>query len=120
MSEHLSRDTWEYRAIEATRAHQSQLGCMLLAMLGRGRTKYPRFGRGATVTSDGYVMADFIGRDGRPHLGAFVCSFNEMVGNFRGLADHLKLSDADRTALFEKVRAWILVDYRPKHNHVWF
>jgi|CXWL01.1.fsa_nt_gi hypothetical protein len=106
------RNTWQYKAVEATRGNQSRLGCILLAVLGRPAKHPPQFGSSATITSDGFVMADFVGRDGRGHMGARVCGADELRDNFRGLADHLKLDDANREAMFKAVRQWIAVDYR--------
>jgi hypothetical protein len=118
MSEHklkpdLGPETWQWKAIQATQAHTSQLGCILLACLGRGLNKLPRFGRQATITSDGYVVSAFVTKAGEFHANAFVCSIGDLIRNFRGLADHLKLSDDERTEMFTAVRKWCAVDYRP-------
>lgn len=108
------RASWQYRAIAATRGNQSRLGCILLACLGRNAKHPPAFGANAIITSDGFVMAHFVGKDGRGHHGALVGEISDLVGNFRGLADHLKLSDIDRKEMFDKVRQWISLDYRIK------
>ena len=101
------------RAIAATRANQSQLGAIMLAILGRRPRRPPMFpGGGATITSDSYVTADFIDKDGVGHRGAFVCDIADLVRNFRELADHLKLTDEERTEMFSELRKWIRRDYR--------
>lgn len=110
----LGRDSWQYRAIEATKGNQSQLGAILLAVLGRAPKHPPRFHGLASITSDGFVMCDFTGRDGNYRYSALVCDTSDLVRNFRGLADHLKFSDAERTAMFDEVRKWISLDYRAK------
>jgi hypothetical protein len=118
MSEHkrkpkLGPDSWQWKAIEATQAHTSQLGAILLAALDMGRNKLPRFGRKAIITAEGAVVAPFITRASEFHAHAFVCSVADLIRNFRGLADHLKLSDTERTEMFTTVRRWCATDYRP-------
>jgi len=133
-------NTWQWRALSATRLNQSQLGAVLIAVLGNdpilehcmldvARLIYgpaatrkafdpPRFvsggapGWGANITSDGMIMSDFYDRQGNMHYGALVGSVEEMTDNFRGLADYLKLSDNERVALFTAVRQWIKTDAR--------
>lgn len=104
--------SWKARALIATRGNQSQLGAILIAILGRAPDHPPRFGSGAVITSDGYVLAHFQDIRGEWHAGAFVSSVDELVGNFRGLADHLKLSDAERVEMFNELRMWITTDER--------
>lgn len=106
------RATWQYRAVEATGGNRSQLGAIVIAMLGKAPDNPPRFGSAAVITSDGYVQAHFQSKDGQWHEGAFVGAVDDLVGNFRGLADHLKLSDAERVEMFDELRKWISVDYR--------
>jgi hypothetical protein len=117
MSEHLKNSSWhsswQWRAIEATQAHKSKLGCILLACIGRGQNKVPRFGRQAIITSDGYVTCPFLDRHGEGHAHSLVCTVDDLVRNFRGLADHLKLSDEERIEMFAAVRKWVSTDYRP-------
>ncbi len=57
------------------------------------------------------MQANFVGKDGRAHHSAFVGSVSDLVRNARGLADHLKLTDADRAELFAAVRDWVVTDY---------
>jgi hypothetical protein len=109
-----NKNSWQYRCVQATHGGQSQLGAILCAVL---RTRWGRplsFNYSATVTSDGFVMCDFVDRHGTMRMGAFVCSVRELIENFRGLADHCKLDDKDRTELFKELRAWIYTDYRAK------
>jgi len=104
-------DSWQERAIAATRGNQSQLGTILLCALKRPADGVPTFHGKASITSDGFVMCDFTGRDGQYHHGAFIGSASDLEGNVRGLARHLALSDADRHELFHAVRDWIATDY---------
>jgi hypothetical protein len=112
----IPRGKWQLKAIKATKAHQSRLGAILLACLNLGRDKLPRFGTKAIVTSDGYILVDFWDKTGQYHHGAFAGDLQEMIDNFRGLADHLKLPDRDRWELFTAVRGWIVADYRTLEN----
>ena len=111
-----ARSTWQYRAIEATRGNQSQLGAILIAVLGKGRNTLPRFATSATITSDGFVQAGFVTKGGEHKASAFVGSVRELCDNFSGLADHLQLTDGERIEMFAKVRAWITLDYRADKN----
>jgi hypothetical protein len=106
------RASWQYRAVEATRGPETKLGAILLAVLDKQRRTIPQFRGKATITSDGFVMCNFLAKDGGLRLGAFVCDVDDLVRNFRGLADHLKLSDAERKEMFQAVRNWIGTDYR--------
>lgn len=108
----IERASWQYKVIAATHGNQSRLGCIMLAVMGRNAKHPPQFGANANITSDGFVMADFVGKDGRYHHGALVGDVRDLIGNMRGLADHLKLDDKDREAMFKAVRGWIARDYR--------
>lgn len=108
------RASWKLRAIRATKGNQSKLGSILIAVLGRIPRHPPRFGLKATITSDGFVMADFQGKDFVRHYSALVCEVKELTNNFRGLADHLKLDKEEREEMFAELRKWIARDYRAK------
>lgn len=106
------RATWQYRAIEATRGNQSQLGALILAILGKAPDHPPRFGSGGVITSDGYLTAHFQDKAGDWHMGAFVGSVEDFVNNLRGLSEHLKLTDRENNELFAEAKKWITHDYR--------
>ena len=112
---------WIERAIVATTDGAngpSKLGALLRAVLGY-RSMPPCFNTaGAVITSDGFVLCGFTDRHGEYHMGAFVGSLVELIKNFRGLADHLKLTDDQRKALFDEVRKWCHTDYRDRKE--WF
>ena len=99
---------WKERAIAATRG--TQLGAIIACALGE-KVEAPCFNGKASITSDGFIMANFTGADGRGHMGAFVGSASDLVRNTLGLADHLKLSKEERAELFSSVRNWIATDY---------
>ena len=99
---------WKEKAIAATRG--SQFGAVLCAATGTDAPA-PCFTSKASITSDGFVMANFTGSDGRQHMGAFVGSASDLVSNTVGLANHLKLNGSDRAELFATVRGWIETDH---------
>lgn len=99
---------WKDKALAATRG--TQLGAILAAATDT-EIAAPCFNSRATITSDGFITANFTGADGQRHLGAFVGSSDDLVRNTLGLADHLKLNKEDRAELFTTVRKWIATDY---------
>lgn len=104
--------TWQDRAVEATKGNGSRLGAILLAVLERWPRKVPAFADNAIITATGHVVCDFKDRDGNCHHGVLICDTEELTTNFRGLADHLKLDDAERTELFAKLQKWLAHDFR--------
>ena len=108
------RDTWQYKAVEATRGQQSRLGCILLAVIGKRLKNPPKFGPCAVILKEGQVVANYQSKDGTYHREQFVCDVADLIANFRGLADHLNFTDAERVALFDAVRKWIVRDERVK------
>lgn len=114
---------WVERAVEATHGNQSKFGCIFLATIADqnrrvalrtlyGTEPHPAFASCASVTSDGYIMAGFIDRNGEGHHGAFVGSFEDFKRNVLGLADHLKLKGEEREAYLAQLRGWIKDDWR--------
>lgn len=101
--------SWKERALAATRG--SRFGAILSAATGT-EIEAPCFHGKASVTSDGFVMADFAGADGRYHMGAFVGAMSDLENNVRGLAKHLGLNDEERAELSDTVRGWVGRDYR--------
>lgn len=115
--------SWKLRALQATQGNQSRLGCILIAMLGRMPQNPPRIRGLAIITGDkfkangrsippGIVIADMELRNGKGFCATPLGTIDEIRDNFRGLADMLKLNDADRTAMFNELRMWIKRDYR--------
>lgn len=103
---------WQLDLIAATRGNQTRLGSIFLAALGKRPPSNRRmFSRHAVITKSGKVVADFIDSRGDVHAAQIVCTVQELRDNFRGLADHCKLSDKDREELFNTIRSWISRDY---------
>jgi hypothetical protein len=97
---------------------------MLIAAMGHLPANAPRFSNttGAVILAgeiadrlgrkDGDMMADFQSANDRPYLATVICHVDEFVANFRGLCDHLSLTDTDRIAMFDVLRNWIRKDFR--------
>lgn len=62
--------------------------------------------------STNYVVADVVTKSGqyvKNHL--LFLNKKAMEGQFRILADRLKLTDAERVELFDAVKRWVVCDY---------
>jgi hypothetical protein len=103
------KTTWKDKALAATRG--SQFGAIIRCALGRDLEAVPRFVGKASVTSDGFIMCNFIDRDGDGYHGAFVGAKSDLTRNFRGLSDHLKLNDKDRAAFRKVLTTWLGTDW---------
>ena len=101
----MSKTTWQTKALEATRG--SRLGAIIACALNTDRDATPRFEGTAFVTSDGFLMCNFVDRDGEPHWGAFVGDFSDLKANVIGLTEHLKLNEADAKAFRSAVMGWV-------------
>ena len=101
---------WKDKALAATRG--SQFGAILRCAFDVEREAKPRFCGKATITSDGFVMCDFVDLNGGAHWGAFVGDFTGLDRNVEGLAKHLALNSDDHNALTAAVTNWIATDYR--------
>lgn len=104
--------TWKRRALAATTG--TQFGAVLSSAFGSKKAA-PKFTSKAIVTSDGFVQANFVGKDGIARHNAFVGSLQDLLRNARGLADHLALDADDRAEFFTAVRDWVVIDYSDGH-----
>lgn len=102
--------TWQDKACAATRG--TQFGAIIRCALERDREALPRFTGKASVTSDGYVMCNFVDRDGAARYSAFVGSFGELISNMTNLKRHLKLITAECHEFDAVIRAWVGTDWR--------
>jgi hypothetical protein len=100
---------WKDKALAATSG--SQFGAILHCAFGVEK-EAPCFNGKASVTSDGFVMCNFTDKNGEGHWGAFVGSVSDLKRNVEGLAKHLKLNAADRSALTLAVAGWVAQDWR--------
>lgn len=84
-----------------------------MAMLAKNPKSGPAFGKNCDILLDGKVTSS-VRRNG-------VWGSHEVIGttisvrdNLRRLADHCKLNDADRNALFAELQKWIRRDFRAR------
>jgi hypothetical protein len=96
--------SWKQRALAATSG--SQFGAIVAAALGE-EIPAPCFRGRPSITSDGYLMCDFVDRDGNGRMGAFVGSLADVVRNTCGLADHLGLKGAERADYVAAISRWV-------------
>lgn len=68
------------------------------------------------VAKNGAIIAKLKERDGITRWRAIYSSEIALRDDFRRLADHLKLSDKDRTELFGAVKRWLVADRRLDPN----
>lgn len=92
---------------------------IVLAML-RMNTHLPRFGDSATVGDDGLVRTvryESIAAGVLIWRGVTLKSVEVCNDALRRLADHCKLSDTDRQAMFKAFADWISHDARANDKH---
>lgn len=109
------RAGWKFRAVTATQANQTPLGCMVLRVTNHPVSKPPRFSlrnHSAAILPNGQVVADFQDRDGLGFRATLIGHVHDIRDQFRFLADHLKLSDAERLEMFAELRKWLSRDLR--------
>ncbi len=99
---------WTWRVSRASLG--TTTGLIVLATLAKVPKYGVAFGQTAEIRLDGLVETDCRknGKWGKTIIGDIIA----IRDNFRRLSDHCKLNDADRNALFEELRKWILKDHR--------
>ena len=71
----------------------------------------------ARILKDGRVVCDYIARDMSLTRNALVYdSEDELIKQFRDIADRLKFSDEDRIAMFRDLKRWVSRDERISHE----
>ena len=90
----------------------TQIGAILSCAMGEDRDVLPRYTGKASITSDGFIMCSFVGRDGDHHSGAFVGSVEDLDANLARLKAHMHLSNAQYNDLAAIVAGWISDDWR--------
>lgn len=121
------RGSWQCKVLTAAKG---QLGAVVLSVLAHNfdeampvllRIVFPGFTSivapfyctAAKVDKSGAVVADCVSKEGQIIKDAIVFgSEGLMQDQFRGLADRLKLGDADRIELFKCVQRWVVADRR--------
>lgn len=124
------RDTWQGRALAVAKGRTA---AVLLAVLAAEwpsvlpillRVVFPGFQdigrpflRGyAQIMPSGAVVCEMVDRDGRSMPSVIYDTQDRLLGDFRRLADRLKLKDEDRVTLFAVLGKWIVKDARVDHE----
>lgn len=100
------------RLLAATK--NTQLGAIIRCAYGLERDSLPRFCGKACMTSDDFIMCNFIDSNGIGHLGAFVGSRQDFNRNVAGVALHCKLDPAERAMFFNVMNDWCGVASRAR------
>lgn len=111
--------SWQYRAVERTKANSTPLGMILLGVLGKASKYAPRVSNAAAIMPSGAIVVNFLDREGHYHaatnldeIAGGLGTVGELTDAFRRLADDLKLEDHERIDMFKEVRQWLAIDYR--------
>jgi hypothetical protein len=102
---------WPYRVTRASIG--TTTGLIVLAMLAKEPKVGPAFGQTCEILLDGKVTTP-VRRNGVWGRREVIGTTISVRDNMRELADHCKLSDADRTAMFAELQRWIKRDMRAK------
>jgi len=101
--------SWQWRTIYASMG--TTPGAIVMAMLAKVPKNGPAYGQTCDILTNGIVIT--------PHRIAGKWTEQRPIGSIiavrdsiRRLADHCKLTDREREALFEELRKWIRKDYR--------
>lgn len=103
--------SWRWRVLLAS-FPTDPMGSLVRAVLGKITYTGMAHGLQAEIDKDGVVRT--LVRDSRGHWHADM-PVGTIVGvrdEFRRLADHCRLADDEREALFEELRKWIAKDHR--------
>ena len=114
---------WKAKAIRATKGNQSRLGCIIIALCGlvpkhpcriRPVTYLPNGETigGMLISRTGMCVVDMELQNGQGYLATPIGDVEEVRDNLRGLADSLKLSDAERIDMFMELQKFIIRDFR--------
>ena len=106
---------WQWRVVRASMG--TSVGSIVMAMLAKNPGSGPAFGLTCDIRLDGKVITPVRrnGVWGRPEIIGTVESVRD---NIRRLADHCKLNDSDREALFTELKKWVRRDFRAKSEQV--
>lgn len=102
---------WQWRVLRASLG--TTTGLIVMAMLAKRPRQGIAFGETCDITLEGFVETMFTHPGKVPFWGR-VGTIQDVRDNVRRLADHCKLSDADREACFAELRKWVRKDYRAK------
>lgn len=102
---------WQFRVVRASIG--TTTGLMVMAMLAKEPKAGPALGMTCEILLDSKVVTPVRrhGVWGRPEV---IGTVETVRDNLRRLADHCKLPDDERNALFGELHKWIYKDWRAK------
>lgn len=112
-------DDWRFRAVKALRGNQTQLGCVVIAVCQRSHLHgAPKYASKAMITKDGVVCAGHMNAHGKTYPLAPIMTVQNLVDEWRRLADQIGASDAERKSMFDELRKWVVRDDRAEPNRL--
>jgi len=130
------RDEWQCRLLVETKGTERLVMLAVLANLYLEamevlmrvafpdfiQVKPPIYSGFATIKRTGHVVCDYIDSDYAIYRNVIVYdSDDQFISTFRRIADRLKFSDEDRTAMFRDLKRWVSRDERVgpsvEHKH---
>lgn len=89
----------------------TQTGSIIACAVGQERPA-PYFTGKGIITSDGFLMCDFVDRVNQHHMGAFIGHVSSLEENLERVVVHCTLNKEERAELGAAIDAWISQDYR--------
>lgn len=123
------RDDWQCRLLAETRGKAAAVVLVMLANMyyealevmlrvvfpGFVQIKPPLYTGFATIKPTGVVVCDYMDADQHVYRNVIVYdSEDDLIKEFRDIADRLKFSDEDRAAMFAMIKKWVSRDERIK------
>lgn len=108
---------WTWRCVLASYPTRS-MGPIVRAVLGKQMARGPKLSLQATVASDGMVYAGLKHDEQVLSYAHPLGQVKSLRDEFRRLADHCRLNDADRLELFDQLRKWLGKDLRSEEDRV--
>lgn len=102
---------WTYRVALASFT-VDPTGALVRAVIGKNMKHGMAYVSYATIDKAGIMRASVRAIDGSVHAAMPIGTVQAVRDEFRRLADHCRLSDSEREALFEELRKWVTRDER--------
>lgn len=106
---------WTWRVTLASFPSRS-MGPIVRAVLGKNMQRGPKLSLQATIAPGGMVYAGLKHDDKVVSFAHPLGQVQSIRDEFRRLADHCRLNDTDRIALFEELRKWLGKDLRSEEE----
>lgn len=122
------RDTWQARCLAEAKgktaavvlivlcmSYSTAIKTLLRVVFNRRDIERPFFASGAEIQLSGKLVCDLVEKSGIVHPVVVYESTDLLNRDMRILADHLKLTDAERLELYAAVQRWVVADHRIDH-----